>query len=338
MILKGRHARYIWRRLAVALLIATVSVMANAYTVVMRDGRRVEIPNEFLVSTVTLTYELSPGIQKTLQLASIDIAATERANNQPVGSLLKRATTPRSVSTAIQAKPSRRSITNQDLESFRRTRLENEASYERRRKELGLPSLEETRRAAELEAERGRQRLLTMRSQETESESYWRSRASELRTEIAATNARIDFVRARLNETPAGPAFGVFTTALPFGLVGHSRFGRGVPRTVHQPLVFSARQGGPQIGGHLRVGGGHTRTQGFINPSRGLRAPGRISVLPSVSLLSIPFQNDDYSYERTALMIQLDELLAHRAGLLARWRDLEEEARRAGAYPGWLRP
>ncbi|HJX91038.1 MAG TPA: hypothetical protein VJ372_11110 [Pyrinomonadaceae bacterium] len=37
------------------------------------------------------------------------------------------------------------------------------------------------------------------------------------------------------------------------------------------------------------------------------------------------------------LLSELDQLLAQRAGLQARWRDLEDEARRSGAYPGWLR-
>ncbi len=36
--------------------------------------------------------------------------------------------------------------------------------------------------------------------------------------------------------------------------------------------------------------------------------------------------------------MQLDDLLLQHAGLQARWRDFEEEASRAGAYPGWLRP
>ena len=33
-----------------------------------------------------------------------------------------------------------------------------------------------------------------------------------------------------------------------------------------------------------------------------------------------------------------EQLNAARAGLSARWRELEDEARRAGAPPGWLRP
>ncbi len=66
---------------AALFLALTVSVV-NAYTVVMRDGRRVEIPNEFTVTNSTLTYEVGNGFQITIQLTTVDIAATERANNE----------------------------------------------------------------------------------------------------------------------------------------------------------------------------------------------------------------------------------------------------------------
>jgi hypothetical protein len=36
-------------------------------------------------------------------------------------------------------------------------------------------------------------------------------------------------------------------------------------------------------------------------------------------------------------MTELDQQAVRRAGLQARWRELEQEARRRGAYPGWLR-
>jgi uncharacterized coiled-coil DUF342 family protein len=42
--------------------------------------------------------------------------------------------------------------------------------------------------------------------------------------------------------------------------------------------------------------------------------------------------------ERNRLISQFNELSAARSGLSAQWRELEEEARRAGAPPGWLRP
>lgn len=345
MILRGRHVRYFSRSLGVVFVVLTFAVVATAYTLVLRDGRRMEIPAEFTVSKTTLTYEISPGFQKTILLDTIDVPATERANNESRGSLLKRATSKAApVPTSIQK--SSQTITNRNLETFRQTRLESEAEYERRRKELGLPSLEESRRKAELEAERVRERLLAMRSQEAEQESYWRSRASELRAEIAATNARIDFVRARLNETSNAFGFGVFNTAFPFGFVpqfGFSRFGNRFGNRFGQRLfdrqpVFSPRRMSPQIRGRTHFGGGQTRGRVFINPHhrRGF-SPG-FPGFGQFPLLITPFQDYDLSYERSELIVQLDELLAHHAGLQARWRDLEEEARRAGAYPGWLRP
>ncbi|MCA1850460.1 MAG: hypothetical protein LC672_05295, partial [Acidobacteria bacterium] len=45
-----------------------------------------------------------------------------------------------------------------------------------------------------------------------------------------------------------------------------------------------------------------------------------------------------FSYDRSVLAARLYEAEAERAALQARWRLLEEEARRAGALPGWLRP
>src|ERR1043165_7431846 len=103
--------------LVVVFLALTVSA-ANAYTVVMRDGRRVEIPNEFTVTNSTLTYAVSNGFQVTIQLNTVDIAATERANGQATGSLLKKTT---AATNAVPAKPQKRagrSITNQDLEAY----------------------------------------------------------------------------------------------------------------------------------------------------------------------------------------------------------------------------
>lgn len=45
----------------------------------------------------------------------------------------------------------------------------------------------------------------------------------------------------------------------------------------------------------------------------------------------------DYSYERDVLVLRYNELQTQRAGMMARWRALEDEARVAGAQPGWLR-
>src|SRR5687768_11854809 len=136
-----------FRRLLVAsfLLIFTATA-ASAYTVVMRNGRRVEIPNSFTLTKSTLTYETAPGIQVTLQLTTIDIAATERVNGLAAGTFLNLASKPEAPAPAQPQRPTAtRSITNKDVEVYRRARIESE----RQRQELGLPSVEERRREVE---------------------------------------------------------------------------------------------------------------------------------------------------------------------------------------------
>src|SRR2546430_17133755 len=73
---------------AAALLLMLV-ITASAYTLVLRNGQRLEIPSEFTLTKVTLTYEISPGFNKTMQLILIDVAATERANHEAPGSFFK---------------------------------------------------------------------------------------------------------------------------------------------------------------------------------------------------------------------------------------------------------
>jgi|SRR5689334_4509472 len=163
---------------AALFLSLTVSVV-NAYTVVMRDGRRVQIPNEFTVTNSTLTYDVSNGIQVTMQLNTVDIAATERANREAQGALLSRANLPKPLVDPAPQAPrgsAQRSITNSDLEKYRRARLEGE----KEREELGLPSVDERQReVAEIEA-RTAEQVRSMREQE---DAYWRGRADALRVE-----------------------------------------------------------------------------------------------------------------------------------------------------------
>jgi hypothetical protein len=175
---------------AVVFLALTVSAV-NAYTLIMRDGRRVEIPNEFTVTNSTLTYDVGSGIQVTMQLNTVDIAATERANGEVRGAFLNKANAPKVQSTP-QTRPTsaRRSITNADLEKYRQARVENEKLYEERRQELGLPSMEDRQREVAEIQERTLEQVRSMRAQE---EAYWRSRADAMRAEMAASEAQLGF-------------------------------------------------------------------------------------------------------------------------------------------------
>lgn len=202
---------------AALFLIATVSVV-NAYTVVMRDGRRVEIPNEFTVTNSTLTYDVGNGMQVTIQLNTVDIAATERANGGSRGSLLQRADVPAVLAPQTPRTSVGRTITNADLEKFRQARVQNEDQ----RKQLGLPSLEERQQEVAAIADRTLEQVRRMREQE---EAYWRSRAEALRAEAAANEAR--FGSQRRDNLGFVDSFGVFPGFSPFDGFGFGgRFNR----------------------------------------------------------------------------------------------------------------
>jgi hypothetical protein len=211
-------------RILFAALFLSLTVSAvSAYTVVMRDGRRVEIPNEFTVTTSTLTYDVGSGMQVTMQLNTVDIAATERANAESAGSLLRRANAPQ---TPVQPQPrssAGRTITNRDLEKYRNARIDSE----NQRKELGLPSLEERQQQVALIEDRTLEQVRNMRAQE---EAYWRSRAEALRAQAAANEAQ--FGRSS-GQAPFVDSFGAFSGFFPFdgagfGVTGgrFNRFGR----------------------------------------------------------------------------------------------------------------
>jgi hypothetical protein len=349
-------------RLSAALLLAVlIHVNACAYTIVMRSGRRIEIPSNFIVTSQTLTYEAAPGINITLMMTGIDVAATERANNEPQGSLLQRATVATPSATAAKGSANastqaRRTLTNKDLEASQRARQQSEAAYERRRIELGLPSLDEVRRRNAAEAERAREQLQQSARDEEQAEGYWRERANALRSEMVALDAEINYLRAQLAaESDFIPTpYTSVTTVVPSFPFGRQRqpFPRSFPQPFPQPVLtgnpgfIHATTPGLQIAGRIGFGGGQSRSRVFFNGGAGvpLVAPPVIvgstvfgSPLATYSTGPLPY---DYypSYERAAIIARLREIEATRAGLQARWRLLEDEARRAGALPGWLRP
>ena len=232
----------------VVFLALTVSAV-NAYTVVMRDGRRVEIPNEFTVTNSTLTYEVSNGFQVTIQLNSVDIPATERANGAPTGSFLQR-TAAAAVPTTPQTRPrASRSITNRDLEDYRKAREDNDRAYEIRRQELGLPSMEERRREVAAIEDRTLEQVRSMRAQE---EAFWRSRAEALRAEMAAKEAQFGRQQPEWSYSSFGGFPGFFDGVgfgFPDGRFG--RFGR-FSRSPFDGFLATPITPFPQFGGHGR--------------------------------------------------------------------------------------
>jgi len=281
---------------SIFLLMAIASV-TTAYTLVFRDGRRVEIPSDFVVTKVTLTYELSPGFNKTLSLALLDIPATERANNEVAGSFFKHRQKEQASpvqSASVPTQHARATLTNLELEPIAARRIESEKRYERRRVELGLPSVEASRRHQEIEESAMLNRARAKADVEARDEAYWRDRARSLRNEIAATDAQISYVRGRLAEIPSSPPGSVTIIQDP----GWDIFGR---RRVFNP---------PNVYGYPNVYP--------IGPNS-------------------PFGNSA-EYERANLTQRLDGLMTTRAGLAARWQQLEDEARDARVPQIWLEP
>ena len=211
------------RILFAALFLSLTVSAASAYTVVMRDGRRVEIPNEFTVTNSTLTYDVGNGMQVTMQLNTVDITATERANAESAGSLLRRANAPQTAVEPQRRSSAGRTITNKELEKYRNARIDSE----NQRKELGLPSLEERQQQVALIEDRTLEQVRNMRAQE---EAYWRSRAEALRAEAAANEAQFG---RNSRQAPFVDSFGAFSGFFPFDGVGFgvtggrfNRFGR----------------------------------------------------------------------------------------------------------------
>jgi hypothetical protein len=320
--------------LASAAFMVLVPNAISAYTLVMRDGRRIQIPDDFSIDRSSLTYRVSDSIQVTLQLSAIDTSATEQLNGEtPIAFWQHRLASSRT-GTTVRPRSAKsgnavRSITNQDLESYRRTRIESERNYEKRRLELGLPKVEEQRRALAAVGERASEEASNIRSKELDTEMYWRNRADTLRNDISATNAQIEYINSRLQELPASN-YGPFGNMPPFTTLNQLSVG---------PPFFNTTFGtqtviGPQFRG--RFGYPNNRFRYGVNT--GFRRYGQNPFYSPFPLVNVPYQNYDYSYERSNLIHELDQLMSQKVALQSRWRDFEEEARKAGAYPGWLRP
>jgi len=318
----GRLTRFL---ILFGLLIALANA-ATAYTVVFRDGHRVETPSVFTLTTTTLTFEAAPGINRTLQLILIDVAATERANNEAPGGFFKHAEASVASSPVALTRHAQHTLTNRDLEPIRQQRIESEQNYEQRRIELGLPSIEETRRRQALEEESTLDLARRRAAAAADDEAYWRGRASALRNEIVAVDAEINFVRARLGPVRQGPWVnqGFVTVGSPFGAFGRRS-------TMVQP-------GAGRMGTMAAPGAGSRLTNlGSValrpsRPSVGFGFP-RAGFGSSIPIF--PFGYTDNSYD---LGLRLNDLLQRRAGLDALWRALENEARIAKAPQVWLTP
>jgi len=261
-----RKMGFTGRVLMTVLVLVFGAVSASAYTIVMRDGRRVEIPNNFSVTESTLTYEVSSGIQVTLQLSTVNVAATERANGEASGSFLRRVNSPPAAVPQIQPANARRSITNADLEQFRRARVDNE----KRREELGLPSIEERQKEVAAIDDRTIEQVRKMREQQQkEQEAYWRARSELLRTQLETNGPQMNYDPRFVNGWWGDP-FGAFFPVDGFGIdsgFGHFRRFNRLPVSLFPGFLSTPITPFPSITPMRRpLGFGTPRTRVIVRP------------------------------------------------------------------------
>jgi hypothetical protein len=252
-----------------------------------------------------------------MQLVLIDIPATERANGEAPGSFHRHAE-----QTALSPGSPRhalRTLTNLDLEASRQRRLDSEQSYEKRRIELGLPSIEETRRRQAQDEEATIDLARRRAADAANDEAYWRSRARSLRSEIVSVDGEINYWRGRVNPNIPFVTQGFITGSGAFG----SFAGR---RNLIQP-------GAGRIG---TQGGSPALSNLGAVPLRPQR-PSRVAAAP-FGYPYAPYLYRDSYYGGSDMSIRLNDLLARRAGLEAEWRELEQDARFARVPQVWLAP
>lgn len=235
-----------------ALLILTMTAAADAYTLVLRSGRLVTVPDDFKVTPSAVTYEVSPGYRVTVWLSNVDFAATERANAEPAGSFAKRIVkepegarvTPASApgGPGEGRRDGRKVVTNKELEPSRLRRRAQEEDYERTRRERGMPSKQELRQGVEERDRMLHELARQIREERTQAE------LESLRAELAKARRDLHEHDLRLSQQAAvyTPVYGApnyfpyFYTppiqVLPVFKFGHRRgFGRG--NFGHRPHV-----------------------------------------------------------------------------------------------------
>ena len=232
-----------------------------------------------------------------------------------------------------------KTITNADLEKYRQKRLAAERDYEQNYDRMGFPSPEELQRQNEESQRDLIEYSEQLRAERVEDDNSYQADADALRSQIASVEAQINYLRGELNRNPnLGRVF--------LGGVGNSfyRTGRainraGLPNIVGRQTVLPnvigtynsnrqtvvntpglRRNGGVIVRGNVRIG--NTGRRGY-NRNYGRRGYyGR-------NVIAVPYLNSGY-YQREEIASNLRALEQTKAGLLAQFRVLQQQANREG--------
>ncbi len=215
------------------------------------------------------------------------------------------------LSAANLAASQTKTVTNSDLENFRQKRLKAERDYRENYEKLGFPSPAELERQ-NAESKRELAKLARrIEAENTQTENYYKSRANNLLTEIAAVDAQIAYLRGEVSRPPNRNYIYSFDYYAPY----FYRRRQTVDPNYIQPLPNLANN------------------QILINQYPYRNNP-RASIYNQRQYYprsyNLPIVIDDNSNGRSNVVSQLRYLEQQRARLFAEWRILEEEAHKAG--------
>jgi hypothetical protein len=207
------------------------------------------------------------------------------------------------------------------LEKFRQERLKAEEDYRRNYAKLGMPSPAELEKINEQKRRDIEQTSARLQQERLQSQNNFLSRARELRSQIASVEAQIRYLRsqrgASSNRTVYFSSFGYLPFYYP-KLKPNYPPQPALPPNLQKVQDYASRFPSPTDVFNQSL----VRPQYFSGPffSRKFYRGGY--VVPVVIGGGNYFQN-----ETDSQIVYLEQV---RAGLLAQWRLLEDEARRAG--------
>jgi hypothetical protein len=234
-----------------------------------------------------------------------------------------------------------KTVTNADIEKFKQKRLQNEAEYRAKHKELGMPSPEELERRNDVDKKRSLELADRLRYERQQKEGDWAFRANYLRNEIAGINAQINFLNQQIAAAPGGNKIFYSVDELNgavFPSYGYGYYGRhrpiNPPRTIVRPIDnvqtvtnIAASAPNPFYGTPLYPTGIKLVLGSPQNNNRGRGGYGRNYGSGGGYY---PYIVNNGNPQRDELVLRLQTLGQVRAGLLAQWNNLVEEARRTG--------
>lgn len=246
------------------------------------------------------------------------------------------------VSNMVLAQTARKTVTNEDLEKFKQQREKAEADYRAKYKELGMPSPEELEKRNAEDQRWKEEYSRAAQANKQQDQDYWQTRSNTLRYEIYNINAQINYVNnqiARLsNQNPnvVTPQQLGQVAVVPYAYYGgQGNFARqrngsqintaNQATSVQTAINAAAANPNPFYGTPLASSG----VKLVIGQSNSSRRGGYYRPYGYGGYV-VPYVANNNSSNRDELVSRLQYLGQVRAGLVAQWNNLVDEAYRAG--------